>query len=482
MNMPINPVAAGTTANPMMAGASPAATAASPLGGFEALLAALFGGEGQVASPFAKTVQPADGDAPAEGLAEGETPPATDPTAAHILLAAFAMAPAPAAPIAAAPTSQGEAESVAGAVASNVQALGAATIPAQSAPEQGAVAQTVAAGAFPASTGASANAPGPEAAAPAASGAAPAQSAKGEPLPQASLPDVALQVPPEADAAPASQSQPAPPPSQLAAAAATMQQSLQPPAAPNAPADKAGAAPAQTSDTQTASVTGEDGAKPAIATAGAAAPKPPGTPDAPGLRKLERVDASVQSSAPPADVASPSTHAQAPAEAAPSGAASAHATATHVASVRGAPETVATLAAEILKKLDSRTTRFDMELEPLGLGKVDVRLEIGAHGRLTAAMAFENPQSAQELKNRSGELMRALEQAGFDVTDGLSFDVADNSNGSGQNNGAQEQGRDAPWRGRAFLAALETAGAADAPPIATMNLARLRASGVDIKI
>jgi hypothetical protein len=97
-------------------------------------------------------------------------------------------------------------------------------------------------------------------------------------------------------------------------------------------------------------------------------------------------------------------------------------------------------------------------------------------------MAFENPHSAQELRNRAGELSRALEQAGFDVTDGLSFDVADNPGGSNQNSGGQDQTRDAPSRGRAFMAALQNASGADAPPLVHRTYARLRASGVDIKI
>lgn len=117
-------------------------------------------------------------------------------------------------------------------------------------------------------------------------------------------------------------------------------------------------------------------------------------------------------------------------------------------------ETIATLAAQILKKLDERSTRFDMALEPAGLGRVDVRLEVGAHGRITAAMAFDNPHAAAEMKNRAGELTRALELAGFDVSGGLSFDLAGDQGQAGGKGAAQDQ-QGSRLAGRAFQAALD---------------------------
>ena len=147
--------------------------------------------------------------------------------------------------------------------------------------------------------------------------------------------------------------------------------------------------------------------------------------------------------------------------------------------VRGAPQTVANLAAQIAKKLDGRSTRFDVQLDPAGLGKVDVRVEIGSSGKMTAAMSFDNPQAAAELRSRAGELQRALEQAGFDLSGGLSFDVAGER---GQGGGAQGQNSDsgAAFRGRAFQAVAETADVA--PPVSQLNLRRTAISGVDIRI
>lgn len=150
---------------------------------------------------------------------------------------------------------------------------------------------------------------------------------------------------------------------------------------------------------------------------------------------------------------------------------------------RGSPETVANLAAQILKKLDGKSTRFDVELDPLGLGKVDVRIEIGAHGRVTAAMTFENPQAAQDVKARANELQRMLEQAGFDLTGGMTFDVA-GDRGQRQGQAWQDQAETGhTFRGQAFRAALDTAG--DAAAAANLGALRLRRGvnlGVDLKI
>ena len=153
------------------------------------------------------------------------------------------------------------------------------------------------------------------------------------------------------------------------------------------------------------------------------------------------------------------------------------------AAVRGAPQTVANLAAQIIKKLEAKTTRFDVQLDPAGLGKVDVRVEIGAEGRITAALSCHNPQGQAELKARSAELQQALEQAGFDISNGgLSFEMAGGQGGgAGAGQGQNETGQ--AFRGRAFQTALETAGdALQAAADGALSLNRSRLSGVDIRI
>ncbi|WP_374472781.1 flagellar hook-length control protein FliK [Phenylobacterium sp.] len=177
----------------------------------------------------------------------------------------------------------------------------------------------------------------------------------------------------------------------------------------------------------------------------------------------------------------PATAEAAPAAGAVGSTASAHGHA--AAQVRGSPETVANLSAQILKKLDGRSTRFDVELDPIGLGKVDVRVEIGAHGKMTAALSFENAHAAQELKARAGELQKALEQAGFDLSGGMSFDVASDQGRSGQGFlGEQPRDNGAAFRGRAFRAALDTADQADAVAARPLTLRRGVTAGLDVRI
>jgi flagellar hook-length control protein FliK len=147
--------------------------------------------------------------------------------------------------------------------------------------------------------------------------------------------------------------------------------------------------------------------------------------------------------------------------------------------VRGAPQTVANLAAQIVKKLDGRSTQFDIQLDPAGLGKVDVRVAIGADGRMSAAMSFDTPQAAAEVKSRAGELQQAMEQAGFDVSGGMSFDVASDQGQGGQAQNQQPEAG-AAFRGRAFQAALDTT--ADAAPPPQLTLRRTALAGVDIRI
>lgn len=171
---------------------------------------------------------------------------------------------------------------------------------------------------------------------------------------------------------------------------------------------------------------------------------------------------------------------QAPAPAA----ATAHAAAptAHAAPVRAPPETVANLTAQISKHLEGQSTKFEVELNPAGLGRVSVSVEIAASGKMTAAMSFDSPQAAAELRARSNDLQRALEQAGFDLSGGLSFDVA-GDRGDGRGAPQQQQNDSAAWRGRAFQAVLGAAGeAVESASALALNYGRRSTAGVDVRI
>lgn len=99
-------------------------------------------------------------------------------------------------------------------------------------------------------------------------------------------------------------------------------------------------------------------------------------------------------------------------------------------------DNIAALAAHISKKMDGKTLRFDMELRPSDMGRVDVRMEINADGKLSAHLSFDSPVAESEFRGRQDDLRRQLEQSGFNLEDGsLSFSSRDQN--------PQQSGRDA---------------------------------------
>jgi len=182
---------------------------------------------------------------------------------------------------------------------------------------------------------------------------------------------------------------------------------------------------------------------------------------------------------PAADPGQPPTPGLQPAQAGASTTLTSAMSAAQTATPRATAETSAALAAQIAKRIEGRSSRFDIELDPAGLGRVNVTVEIGPKGQITAAMAFERPQSAAELGSRAAELRSALEKAGFDVAaGGLSF-----HSGSGGGAGRNPQEGSA-WGGaaggRAFDAAARTADQADATAVWPSQ--RTAPGGVDIRI
>ncbi|OYW80371.1 MAG: hypothetical protein B7Z26_06570 [Asticcacaulis sp. 32-58-5] len=107
-------------------------------------------------------------------------------------------------------------------------------------------------------------------------------------------------------------------------------------------------------------------------------------------------------------------------------------------------DNIAALAAQIHKKMDGKTLRFDMELRPSDMGRVDVRMEINADGKLSAHLSFDSPVAETEFRGRQDDLRRQLEQSGFSLEDGsLSFSSRDqNPQQSGHDSGRDE--REAP--------------------------------------
>lgn len=146
---------------------------------------------------------------------------------------------------------------------------------------------------------------------------------------------------------------------------------------------------------------------------------------------------------------------------------------------RATVETTAQIAAQIIKKLDGRSTRFDMALTPEGLGRVDVSLEIESDGQVTARLAFDTPAAAADLRARADELRRQLMEAGLHLSsEDLEFAERDTSSGFG--GGAFERQPDR----RAFTGAARLAAEADSlvPPPSAWTSLSLTPDRVDLKV
>ncbi|ESQ91489.1 hypothetical protein ABAC460_05760 [Asticcacaulis sp. AC460] len=129
----------------------------------------------------------------------------------------------------------------------------------------------------------------------------------------------------------------------------------------------------------------------------------PVTPDAPAAPYT-----------PAATVAMPATHqtpeqapAQAPAQPGAQGSTLSHA----------AVEQMTQVSVAIQKRLGNGTTKFQLELKPVDLGRIDVALTITAQGKVSAHLAFDTPVTATTFAARESELRQQLTAAGLKLDD-----------------------------------------------------------------
>ena len=143
--------------------------------------------------------------------------------------------------------------------------------------------------------------------------------------------------------------------------------------------------------------------------------------------------------------------------------------------------TVTNLSAQIIGKLGDQSTRFDVALDPAGLGRVNVSVEINAKGEMSARLSFEHPEAAAALSRESGALRQALHDAGFQMKpEDLTFQsdggFSDRGAASQWDDGGRPSGRANPFGAMNMLA--------DAADLSAMNASagRAAAGGLDIRI
>jgi flagellar hook-length control protein FliK len=124
------------------------------------------------------------------------------------------------------------------------------------------------------------------------------------------------------------------------------------------------------------------------------------------------------------------------------------------------------LAVHIQRAARDGLDRIDIRLSPAELGRIEVRLEFGHDGRLTATIAADRPETLDQLQRDARGLERALEAAGLKTdAGGLSFNLRGDNRQDAQNNQRLTQ------TGSATLL-LDTALPEDAPSAALASTAR----------
>lgn len=157
-------------------------------------------------------------------------------------------------------------------------------------------------------------------------------------------------------------------------------------------------------------------------------------------------------------------------------------------STQASVSTVTNLAAQIVQQSRGKASRFDITLNPAGLGQVNVQVQITAKGALTAALTFQKPEAAGELQARAADLSQALRDAGFDIAPGglsLAF-AGDMGMGSSGGGASQDSAQDQPgWRilsAGAFGAASRNAQVADLAALQAPASGGASVRGLDIRI
>ena len=95
---------------------------------------------------------------------------------------------------------------------------------------------------------------------------------------------------------------------------------------------------------------------------------------------------------------------------------------------QSAQTAINSLAVQIAKQADLGVNRFQIRMDPPELGRIDVKLEIGKNGHLTANLAVERPETLDMLLRDARALERALAGTGLNTdSNSLNFSLKDQS-------------------------------------------------------
>jgi len=104
------------------------------------------------------------------------------------------------------------------------------------------------------------------------------------------------------------------------------------------------------------------------------------------------------------------------------------------------------VSVQISKAINAGNDKISIQLKPAEMGRIDVQMEVGHDGRVTAVVTADNKGTLDLLQKDAKELQQALQQAGLQVdNDGLSFNLREQGDGNemaGNTQGGGDQGID----------------------------------------
>ena len=93
------------------------------------------------------------------------------------------------------------------------------------------------------------------------------------------------------------------------------------------------------------------------------------------------------------------------------------------------------IAVTIQREAANGNRRFEIQLDPPDLGRIDVRLEMTRDGRMLTNLTVDRPETLDHLMRDARQLERALMNSGLKLDDsGLQFSLRDQGQGEGRSN------------------------------------------------
>lgn len=115
--------------------------------------------------------------------------------------------------------------------------------------------------------------------------------------------------------------------------------------------------------------------------------------------------------------------------------------------LQNAPATTIQVYQRMVERFDGRAQRYEVRLDPAELGRVDVRIEVGADKKVHAVLAAHDSAALSDLMRGQRSLERALNDAGFDLAEGgIRFELSSDQ-GRNPANDSNGNGRSNVWRG-----------------------------------